>query len=117
MRTIILHYHLFKNAGTSVDHVLRQNFPSAWVSQEFPGKGGNNTADVSHWITSSPQTIAFSSHTMQGPIPEIQGIQIVPVILWTASIPPIILSASNRPTPKARALPKRMTSWATSTRG
>ena len=26
MRTVILHNHLFKNAGTSVDLILRQNF-------------------------------------------------------------------------------------------
>ena len=81
MRTVILHYHLFKNAGTSVDHVLRRNFPGGWISTEFPGNGGNNTVDVAQWIRDTPRAIAFSSHTMLGPIPQIDGMRIVPVVL------------------------------------
>jgi hypothetical protein len=81
MRMIILHYHLFKNAGTSVDHVLRRNFPNAWVSHEFSGKGGYNTSNVAQCIAETPQGVAFSSHTMLGPVPQIAGVQIVPVVL------------------------------------
>lgn len=81
MRTVILHYHLFKNAGTSVDHVLRRNFPGGWASREFSGQGGNNTADVIDWIKGTPRAIAFSSHTILGPIPQIDGMRIVPVVL------------------------------------
>ncbi len=29
MRTVILHYHFFKNAGTSVDDILIRNFGRA----------------------------------------------------------------------------------------
>jgi hypothetical protein len=81
MRTVILHYHLFKNAGTSVDHILRQNFADAWVSREFSAKGGSNTGEVIQWIRETPGGIAFSSHTMIGPLPQIDGIQVVPVML------------------------------------
>jgi hypothetical protein len=49
-RTIILHYHLFKNAGTSVDAILKRNFGDKWVTSEFPPMGGNNTALVEEWI-------------------------------------------------------------------
>lgn len=81
MRTVILHYHLFKNAGTSVDHVLRRNFPGGWTNAEFPAAGGNNTADVIQWIKETPRAIAFSSHTMLGPIPQIEGMRILPLVL------------------------------------
>ena len=33
-RPIIIHYHLFKNAGTSLDRTLRQNFGVTWATIE-----------------------------------------------------------------------------------
>jgi len=79
VRTIILHYHLFKNAGTSLDAVLKQNFGSRWVTKEF--KGTNNTEQVEDWIKTTPDAVAFSSHTLMGPLPQIDGVRIVSVML------------------------------------
>ena len=81
LRTVILHYHLFKNAGTSVDRILRDNFGDRWVTREFPGKGGNNTDLVTGWIQANPQAVAFSTHSAIGPIPRIDGVRIVSVVL------------------------------------
>lgn len=78
-RTIILHYHLFKNAGTSVDRILQGNFPDRWVTAEF--RGQNNTAQVIDWIRDTPDAVAFSSHTMMGPIPKLPNVDIIPVML------------------------------------
>jgi len=80
-RTIILHYHLFKNAGTSVDAILKKNFPGKWVTREFPANGGNNTALVEEWIRQTPQAIAYSSHTMMGPIPRVEGVRVISLLL------------------------------------
>jgi hypothetical protein len=80
-RTIILHYHLFKNAGTSVDAILKKNFPGKWVTREFPANGGNNTALVEDWIRQTPQAIAYSSHTMMGPIPQVEGVRVISLML------------------------------------
>ena len=77
-RTIILHYHLFKNAGTSLDKVLQRNFPGRWVTREFQGE--NNTEEVIDWIETEPEAIAFSSHTMMGPLPRIKGTEIISVV-------------------------------------
>lgn len=79
VRTIILHYHLFKNAGTSLDRILQRNFPERWVTREF--RGINNTADVTRWIQDHPDAVAFSSHTMMGPLPRIPDVQIFSVML------------------------------------
>jgi len=78
-RTIILHYHLFKNAGTSVDRILQRNFPERWVTAEF--RGQNNTAQVTDWIQNEPDAVAFSSHTMMGPLPKLPGVEIIPVMM------------------------------------
>jgi hypothetical protein len=75
VRTVILHYHLFKNAGTSFDGILRRNFPSSWVSREFDNP--NNAERVSAWIESEPSATAFSSHTANGPVPAIPGVRVI----------------------------------------
>ncbi|MBD1204164.1 MAG: sulfotransferase family 2 domain-containing protein [Rhodobacteraceae bacterium] len=93
-RTIILHYHLFKNAGTSVDRILQKNFGSSWVTREFPMTGGDNSAMVTDWILSQPDAIAFSSHTMMGPIPNIKGVTILSIAFLRDPISRII-SAYN----------------------
>jgi len=80
-RTIILHYHLFKNAGTSVDAILKRNFGEKWVTREFPAMGGNNTELVEEWIRDTPDAIAYSSHTMMGPIPKVEGVRVISFML------------------------------------
>ncbi len=84
-RTVVLHYHLFKNAGTSVDAMLRQNFGEAWAQQEFPATGGqgtrrSNAPEVAGFIEANPDLRAISSHTALLPVPAIDGIGIFPII-------------------------------------
>lgn len=79
IRTIILHYHLFKNAGSSLDDLLKANFAGQWVTKEFSGQ--NNTAEVQRWIQGNPDAIAFSSHTMMGPLPQLPDVRIISVAL------------------------------------
>lgn len=74
-RTIILHYHLFKNAGTSFDGILKRNFPGQWAQAEFPGS--RNAARVAEWIAGSPDIVAFSTHTGRGPLPDIPGTRVI----------------------------------------
>ncbi len=80
-RTIIVHYHLFKNAGTSVDTILQRNFPGRWVTREFPYIGGKNTTQLEDFIRETPDAIAYSSHTMMGPLPQVQGVRIISFML------------------------------------
>jgi len=78
MRSIILHYHLFKNAGTSVDAILKRNFPGQWLTAGFDGM--ENRTAVADWICSHPQAVAFSLHPAQFPLPEIADVRIVPIV-------------------------------------
>ena len=80
-RTVVLHYHLFKNAGTSVDEVLQRNFGKAWVTREFLSMDDNNTASVEQWIRETPEALSYSSHTMLGPIPKVEGVRVVSIML------------------------------------
>lgn len=88
-RTIILHYHLFKNAGTSIDSILQENFGEQWVTKEFKSLS-NNTPEVTQWINDYPQAVAFSSHTMIGPVPKIDGVKIISIVMLRDPIKRII---------------------------
>lgn len=81
MRHIILHNHLFKNAGTSVDHILRQNFKGRWVTREFPDPRPGHTPDIAGWINGNPEAVAFSSHTIQTVLPTLPDIRIIPIVM------------------------------------
>lgn len=80
-RRVVFHYHLFKNAGTSVDKILKDSFPDKWATREFKYKS-IHTANpgVETWISENPEIIAFASHTARLPVPEIENTEIFPVI-------------------------------------
>lgn len=70
MRTVILHYHIYKNAGTSFDHVLAHNFGDRHES--FDGPYPFFTIDqeqLDRIIMRRRQAVAFSSHQIMLPPP------------------------------------------------
>jgi hypothetical protein len=80
MRKIIFHYHLFKNAGTSIDALLKTNFAHQWLSAEFNHAYALNQQQVSQWLLQNPQAVAFSSHTALLPPPQLSGVEIFPIL-------------------------------------
>ena len=70
---LIFHYHLFKNAGTSVDEMLKANFGDKWDHAEFrnPVKKNSNVDEVTEYLKQRPQLLAFSSHTALLPLPQL----------------------------------------------
>jgi len=81
VRKLILHYHLFKNAGTSVDELLKRSFGSRWVTREFNGGGpAAHRAELARWLQEERDAVAFSSHTAQLPPPAAAGVECFPLI-------------------------------------
>ncbi len=79
MRRVIIHYHLFKNAGTSVDRLLTQNFTDQCSFKEFDGAVAIRAQAVRQWIQTNPDAVVFSSHTAVPPSPDIEGVEIFPI--------------------------------------
>lgn len=83
-RVILFHFHLFKNAGTSIDAILKKNFRDKFVNKEFdfyPYKRNINA--VISWIRKEKDKIAFSSHTARlfdFTQLEKEGIKLIPII-------------------------------------
>ncbi|WP_395340364.1 sulfotransferase family 2 domain-containing protein [Ningiella sp. W23] len=80
MRTVILHYHLFKNAGTSIDAALKEQFTSdKWATKEFPNDKTANAEQLAQWIKDEANIVCFSSHTAHLPVPSIPSVKVIPI--------------------------------------
>jgi len=81
-RSVIIHYHLFKNAGSSVDAILEHNFGDGWVEIEGPGNKKLTPEMMISYIKQNPAVKAISSHTAQVTLPKINGVNIIPVFFF-----------------------------------
>jgi hypothetical protein len=85
VRAIIVHYHLFKTAGTSFERTLRTNLGPAWTAFEAGrGKsrpGGRLTSEeLRDFLIEHPEIRAVSSHTLLMPPPQVPRSVVLPVL-------------------------------------
>jgi len=81
MKHLIVHYHIFKNAGSTIDHILGKNFGKTWLT--FDGEKAHSRIspeELENFISSHPDVRALSSHNAILPVPTIPGISIFPII-------------------------------------
>ena len=82
MRTVIVHYHLFKNAGSTIDSIL---------SKHFPGEQHGHIEGPYPWSTVQPQELVefalanpalrvMSSHQARLPLPHHPDIRFLPLL-------------------------------------
>ena len=70
-RKIVVHYHLFKNAGTSIERALRQLFGDALYQLESETPGGVvHARDAETFIESHDNLQALTSHQLRPPLPQ-----------------------------------------------
>jgi hypothetical protein len=79
MRPLILHHHVFKNAGTSVDVALQRAFGPRWQSVEGEGRElvGDDLAAL---LAIRPDLVAVSSHTFRPPFEAGPGVRLLPIV-------------------------------------
>ena len=74
MRFVLLHYHLFKNAGSTIEDILDHSFGERLDGLETPVDGGIVTnAELVRYLDERPELQAFSSHQIRYPLPEAPG--------------------------------------------
>jgi Sulfotransferase family len=81
IRSVICHYHIFKNAGTSFDHILTHSFGDRHLS--FDGPFPFFTIDqeqLDRIIARRPDALALSSHQIRLPAPVSQAYRILAVV-------------------------------------
>lgn len=70
-RFVLVHYHILKNAGSTIEWILRREFGSAFAS--FDGSTANSildTTDLAAFLRQRPDVRAISSHHLRYPKPE-----------------------------------------------
>jgi len=81
MRNVIVHYHIFKNAGSSVDGILHANFPDTHGAVEgvYPWDTLDSAA-LLDYILANPTLDVVSSHQARLPLPQHPGLRIHPIL-------------------------------------
>jgi hypothetical protein len=70
---LLVHYHIFKNAGTSVEKILSESFGENWaVCDGSPESSRLSNDDIAAFAKTHPGVRAISSHTAR-PFPVHRG--------------------------------------------
>ena len=80
MRTVIVHYHTYKNSGSSFDEQLTQAFGEEHLL--FDGPFAYNVfpqSELLKIVLRHPSVVAFSSHQIRLPVPASLNVNILPV--------------------------------------
>lgn len=81
MRHIIIHYHIFKNAGTTIDGILEKNFGTQCGYIEGANPWDTLESDlILKYAMDNPQLKSISSHQARLPIPVSQDISFHPIL-------------------------------------
>ena len=74
MRLVILHYHIFKNAGSTIEDILGHSFGERFAKVDTPaGEGLISHPDLLRFFDARPNLRAFSSHQIRHPLPQAPG--------------------------------------------
>ncbi len=77
-RAILVHYHIFKNAGMSVDAALKRYFGKQWAT--FEGAHAHDvksSSELRGFLEAHPNVRAVSSHLARPPLPSSRSAPVV----------------------------------------
>ena len=82
VRRILVHYHIYKNAGTSIDATLRKHFGPHWAAFDRSAPAAIIRPDeLRAFIDEHPTLRSVSSHQCRPPVPTSTGFEIFPLFL------------------------------------
>src|SRR5581483_6833001 len=81
-RVVLLHYHIFKNAGSTIDFALKQNFGDRLAylhGDRFDSMVSD--AEVVEFVSRNPAIAAISSHHLRPPAPAAPSIRFLEILI------------------------------------
>jgi len=79
-RPVILHDHLFKNAGSTIDWALRRCFGRAFVEQRDPRARGSDFVLAA--LRANPAVSAISTHLFRPPLPVLANKRVFTLMMF-----------------------------------
>jgi len=80
-RTICLHFHIFKNAGTTIEWIFKKNFSKNAVSLDTKDpKGTLSNQFILDYLKQNPTVKSISSHQVRFPTPEANDFYFIPIL-------------------------------------
>ncbi len=74
MRYVLVHYHILKNAGSTLESILDRSFGDKWIRFDGPDRNWLLTAeDLLCFLEENPHVLACSSHQLRYPKPIREG--------------------------------------------
>ncbi len=74
MRLVLLHYHILKNGGSSIEEILRRSFCETFLTFDLPHRDAEiKPPDLLAFLDRYPRVNAFSSHQIFYPVPQAPG--------------------------------------------
>jgi len=73
-RFVLIHYHIFKNAGSTIEYALERAFGNQFVTLHGPQPDSLLSApDVTAFLSDHSEVVALSSHHLKYPKPDAPG--------------------------------------------
>jgi hypothetical protein len=74
LRFVILHYHILKNAGTTLENILDHNFGERFARLDTEHRDGRiEQSNILDYLERHPTIEAISSHQIHYPVPQARG--------------------------------------------
>jgi len=80
-RVIIVHVHMFKNAGSTFDWSLKKNFGKEFIDHRDDGKMRQGAKYLGPYLNENTHIKAISSHHVRLPLPDIKEWLLLPVFI------------------------------------
>jgi len=81
VRLVVVHYHIFKNAGSTIDYMLQKSFGESWATfDDETAETKISPEQMADFIVRNPEIRAVSSHQAWLPLPAIPNVQVFPVV-------------------------------------
>jgi hypothetical protein len=82
IRFVLLHYHIFKNAGSTIEFVLKRAFGQRFATLHGADPNSiNSGSDMAAFLLSQPGVAAISSHHLKYPKPALPGLVVFDLCL------------------------------------
>jgi len=80
-KAICLHFHIFKNAGTTIEWILKKNFSKNAFSIDTDDPKGILSYDkVLDFFKKNQNIKALSSHQIRFPLPQLDDVDLIPIL-------------------------------------